>query len=122
MDNFQDKQLVCRDCSKEFAWSAGEQAFFAQKGFQNPPTRCPDCRRANKDRRQGGARQMYTIICRDCGKEGQVPFQPRNPDAPVYCADCFRSRRGVAGAEGGAPKGADNEQPTEQLADVSDDN
>ncbi len=101
--SFEDKQMVCKDCSKEFVWTAGEQEFFAQKGFQNSPTRCPDCRRANKMQRQagGGRRQVnyYTITCSDCGKEGQVPFQPRDPNSPVYCADCFRNRRGIQNDE-----------------------
>ncbi len=44
----QDKVLVCRDCSKEFLFSAGEQAFYAEKGFQNEPTRCRNCRAARK--------------------------------------------------------------------------
>lgn len=48
----EDKTLVCKDCSKEFVWTVGEQEFYAQKGFENEPTRCPDCRRANKMRRQ----------------------------------------------------------------------
>ena len=37
---FEDKTLVCRDCGKEFVFSASEQQFFADKGFQNDPTRC----------------------------------------------------------------------------------
>jgi len=49
--DFQDKVLVCRDCGKEFLFSAGEQAFYAEKGFQNEPTRCRNCRAARK----GGA-------------------------------------------------------------------
>ena len=35
---FEDKTLVCRDCGKEFVFSASEQQFFADKGFQNDPT------------------------------------------------------------------------------------
>ena len=31
---FQDKTLVCKDCGKEFIFSAGEQAFYAEKGFE----------------------------------------------------------------------------------------
>ena len=34
---FEDKTLVCRDCGKEFVFSASEQQFFADKGFQNDP-------------------------------------------------------------------------------------
>ena len=37
-------------------------------------------------------RQMYDATCADCGKIAQVPFQPTG-SRPVYCNDCFRSRR-----------------------------
>ena len=37
---YEDKTLVCKDCGKEFIFTAGEQAFYAEKGFQNEPTRC----------------------------------------------------------------------------------
>jgi hypothetical protein len=43
-----DKNLVCKDCSKEFVFTEGEQAFYKEKGFENEPQRCPDCRRARK--------------------------------------------------------------------------
>ena len=44
--DFQDKTLVCKDCGKEFVFSAGEQAFYAEKGFENEPEggkRCGLC-------------------------------------------------------------------------------
>ncbi|KMT20896.1 zinc-ribbon domain-containing protein [Clostridium cylindrosporum] len=44
-----DKTIVCKDCSKEFIFTEGEQAFYAEKGFENEPKRCPDCRRAKKN-------------------------------------------------------------------------
>jgi CxxC-x17-CxxC domain-containing protein len=34
---------------------------------------------------------MYTAICASCGREAQVPFQPRE-DRPVYCSDCYQPR------------------------------
>ena len=37
-------------------------------------------------------RQLYDAVCADCGKTAQVPFQPTG-SRPVYCNDCFRSRR-----------------------------
>ena len=43
-----DKTLVCKDCGKEFIFSEGEQQFYKEKGFENDPVRCPDCRRARK--------------------------------------------------------------------------
>ena len=41
---FEDKTLICKDCGKEFVFTAGEQEFYAEKGFQNEPLRCKDCR------------------------------------------------------------------------------
>ena len=29
----EDKTLVCKDCGAEFVFTAGEQAFYAEKGF-----------------------------------------------------------------------------------------
>ena len=91
---YQDETLTCRDCGKEFVFTASEQAFYAEKGFQNKPRHCPECRAAFRAQ-NGNARpqrEMYTAICADCGKETQVPFQPRG-DKPVYCRDCFANHR-----------------------------
>jgi DNA-directed RNA polymerase subunit RPC12/RpoP len=46
-----DKTLVCKDCGAEFVFTEGEQAFYAEKGFENEPTRCPECRKSRKQRR-----------------------------------------------------------------------
>lgn len=43
-----DKTLTCKDCGAEFVFTEGEQAFYQEKGFENEPQRCPDCRRARK--------------------------------------------------------------------------
>ncbi len=88
-----DKTLVCKDCGQEFTFTAGEQEFYAEKGFTNEPQRCKDCRNARKGSRGGsggnGTRQMYDAVCADCGAPCRVPFEPRG-DRPVYCSDCFR--------------------------------
>jgi CxxC-x17-CxxC domain-containing protein len=122
---FSDKVLVCRDCGSEFVFSAGEQDFYATRGFSEP-TRCPDCRAARKSARESGGtvaqsgdygqrstsgrstmgssssrsfgssmgeRRMFKVICADCGKETEVPFEPRN-GRPVYCRECFDRRSG----------------------------
>lgn len=47
-----DKNLVCKDCGKEFVFTEGEQAFYKEKGFENEPQRCPDCRKAKKNQRR----------------------------------------------------------------------
>lgn len=43
-----DKTIVCKDCGKEFIFTAGEQEFYKEKGFTNEPQRCKDCRNAKK--------------------------------------------------------------------------
>lgn len=90
----EDKTLTCRDCGSQFVFSASEQQFYADKGFQNEPGRCPACRAS---RRQASGqnradRPMYDVICDNCGAATQVPFQPRG-DRPVYCRDCFDQMR-----------------------------
>lgn len=49
-----DKPLTCKDCGMEFIFTEGEQAFYKEKGFENEPQRCPDCRKAKKNQRRGG--------------------------------------------------------------------
>ena len=97
---YQDKTLTCSDCGMPFTFSASEQEFFASKGFQNEPGRCPDCRAARKQQRGGGyggggyrqQRQMHDAVCATCGKACQVPFEPTN-GRPVYCSDCYTNVR-----------------------------
>ncbi|MBV9787202.1 MAG: zinc-ribbon domain containing protein [Chloroflexi bacterium] len=52
--SFADKTLTCRDCGSQFTFTAGEQEFYAQKGFDNEPTRCQNCRQSRKQSRNGG--------------------------------------------------------------------
>lgn len=90
---YQDKDLACKECGQQFTFTAGEQEFYASKGFENEPSRCPSCRAARKQQGgRGGERQMYTVTCSECGQETQVPFNPTG-DRPVYCRDCFQARR-----------------------------
>ena len=88
---FEDKTLVCKDCGNEFVFTAGEQEFYAEKGFQNEPVRCKACRTARKSQR-GGEREMFDAVCAECGQPTKVPFQPRN-GRPVYCSECFKKHR-----------------------------
>jgi len=107
--NFVDKSLTCADCGTSFTFSADDQAFHQEKGFTNEPRRCPTCRAAKRAERNGGSsydsgysggqREMFSVTCSECGKEAQVPFQPRG-DKPVYCSDCFSRRRNDSGYAG----------------------
>jgi CxxC-x17-CxxC domain-containing protein len=125
--SFNDKTLACVDCGADFTFTASEQEFHSSRGFTNEPKRCPDCRRARKNTRGDGGgygggggsygggssygggggggyssepRQMYPATCAQCGKETQVPFQPRGT-RPVYCRDCYRTMAPGGGGGGG---------------------
>ncbi len=125
---YADKTLTCRDCSMAFVFTTGEQEFHASKGFENVPSRCPDCRAARKAARgdstgagtggggyssggyggdsgggygrSGGGREMFEATCSSCGNVARVPFKPRG-DKPVYCSDCFGQQRGSSSGSGG---------------------
>ncbi|MFC1943521.1 CxxC-x17-CxxC domain-containing protein [Chloroflexota bacterium] len=93
--SFQDKPLQCSDCGVTFTFSVEEQEFFQSKGFVNEPKRCPECRQSRKTERFGSSygsrRQMFPVTCAECGKDTEVPFEPRG-DRPVYCSDCYRKQ------------------------------
>jgi CxxC-x17-CxxC domain-containing protein len=102
----QDKSIQCSDCGTTFTFSAEEQEQFASRGYTNEPKRCPSCRQERKTRQCGNSgnsyrndsygyrpqRQMFPATCAECGKDTEVPFEPRG-DRPVYCSDCYRKVR-----------------------------
>ncbi len=92
--SFTDKELQCANCGATFTFTAGEQEFYATKGFTNEPKRCPECRTAKKTERGGfgGPRRMYTAVCAACGVETEVPFEPRE-GRPVYCKECYTANK-----------------------------
>jgi len=113
---YTDKTLTCRDCGQNFIFTTGEQEFFASRGFTNEPSRCPECRAERKRSQSAGGysgggygyerreREMFPAVCAQCGKDTQVPFQPRT-DRPVYCSDCFATVRGSSYGGGGGGGG-----------------
>ena len=100
-DTFQDRELNCVECGETFVFSGDEQQLFATRGYTNDPKRCLPCRQARRSQRRGGGvgsyddrapRQMFPAVCAQCGKDCEVPFQPRG-DRPVYCDECYRQAR-----------------------------
>jgi CxxC-x17-CxxC domain-containing protein len=97
-EGYRDRILSCRDCGKDFTFTAGEQDFFATKGLAHSPSRCPNCRAARRGGEQSSyaprqsRSEMYDAICANCGRPTSVPFVPRE-DRPVYCNDCFQAQR-----------------------------
>jgi len=88
---YEDKTLTCRDCGRSFLFTAGEQEYYAGKGFKSQPRRCKECRRGHK---YAGAKdkKLYPAVCAACGKEARVPFLP-GEDQLVYCGDCYAQIR-----------------------------
>ena len=118
---FEDKTLKCKDCGQDFVFTAAEQEFYASKNFQNEPGRCPSCRAEKKRqfRESRGPRQMYPVICSECGKEATVPFQPKG-DKPVLCDDCFKKQReqGRQPVAAGAEQNAQTNEPVATEAEA----
>lgn len=99
--SYEEKTLTCQECGQSFTFSVEDQEYHAQKGYTNEPKRCPSCRESRRrDRNDSGygggfrsaSRELHPAVCAQCGKDTQVPFQPRG-DRPVYCSDCY-SRQG----------------------------
>lgn len=94
---FEDIMINCMDCTAQFFWTAGEQAFFRDKQLQNPPKRCKDCKRAKNHRLAAieishatGIRQRIEVkaSCAKCFEVTTIPFYP-SQGRPVYCRACF---------------------------------
>ena len=88
---YEDKTLTCKECGAEFVFSAGEQAFYAEKGLPNEPQRCKACRdkRKNAGKPQ---RELFETTCANCGGVARVPFQP-STDRPVLCSECYAASK-----------------------------
>ena len=93
----QNKDIVCIDCGSDFIWTIGEQVFFRDKGLENPPKRCRDCKQAKNDRlaavnnaQKLGIKQKVevAVYCARCASHTTVPFYP-SQGRPVYCRSCF---------------------------------
>ena len=94
---------TCGDCGKQC------QVPFEPR--QDKPVYCNECFPKHKSQSRGGSgsgrfggrgggrggfdrrpREMHKATCGDCGKECEVPFEPKQ-DKPVYCSECFQSHK-----------------------------
>ncbi len=130
MANGEDQYIRCSDCGEEFVFTAGEQAFYREKGLTHAPTRCKNCRESRKAQRSdggggggggggraprfasagGGQRELHPARCSNCGAETMVPFVPTS-GRPVFCRDCYRQQRPDSGAAPGRQHHARPERP-----------
>ncbi len=95
--DFQDINIVCIDCGKEFVWTDGEQLFYHDKGLKNPPKRCKSCKQAKNERlsaiaaaQAAGIKQRIevAVYCASCSGYTTVPFYP-SQGRPVFCRSCY---------------------------------
>ncbi len=101
MSEFRDRVLNCADCNAEFVFTAGEQQFYYDKGFKNEPKRCKNCKSKRQDNHSGGNHRVETsALCSQCGRETTVPFKPTQ-GRPVFCRECFQTRKVASGATAG---------------------
>src|SRR5260370_42425271 len=107
---FEDKSLTCRDCNKQFIFSAGEQEFFSAKGLVNEPKRCPNCRLLMRIQRNGeDVNRVAEVSCAECGVPTRVPFQPKGY-RPVYCAYCFQTKKRETQSDQQNPAGQQDDE------------
>ncbi len=129
--DFQDRTVTCSDCKNDFVFTAGEQEFFAHKGFREIPKRCKPCRDSRKQRRvdgygdsrdaeprepprsagassgpgpaAGGGHPPREMFDAVCASCGAPARVPFRPATgrPVYCRECYTSRQGQGSGYGG---------------------
>jgi len=92
---FTNRTINCAECGDEFLFSAGEQAFFSERGFVNDPKRCPACRAKRRIPPQRSIHPETQAICAGCGLETTVPFKPTQ-GRPVLCHLCFKKTKELA--------------------------
>jgi len=97
MPEFQDRILKCVDCGAEFVFTAGEQLFFHDRNFKNEPKRCKACKTKRQGVGTGHGKSETLTTCSQCGRQTTVPFKPTQ-GRPVYCRECFQSRRTAVAA------------------------
>jgi DNA-directed RNA polymerase subunit RPC12/RpoP len=88
---YHDRVLKCAECGAEFVFTAGEQMFFADKGFKNEPKRCKGCKAKRAEGGGGGGgggsqmRSETKTTCSQCGKDTTVPRR----DVQFFAASVF---------------------------------
>jgi len=113
-----DRTISCVDCGTEFVFTAGEQEFYAQRGFTESPKRCATCRSRRKAQRSGegysaagsggydsyggGSRSAYggssaaSYTGYSGGYPGTAPHLRERPQREMFdavCAECGGTAR-----------------------------
>jgi CxxC-x17-CxxC domain-containing protein len=73
---YEDQTIICSDCGQEFVFTAGEQQFYAERGFEHPPKRCKPCR-AQRKQQASSAKEGASAS----GAPGRSPGPGRSREA-----------------------------------------
>ena len=102
--NLEDRELRCVSCGESFVWTAGEQAFYADKRLPHEPKHCRACTRARRSSAVVAPRPAAKVTsaarCSQCGRPTTLPFQPAE-GRPVFCKTCYKRRRAPAARHDG---------------------
>ena len=96
----QDRELRCATCGELFVWTAGEQAYFADKHLPNEPRHCRACKARRHAPPPPPPANAHSLVaseatCSQCGRPTTVPFRP-SVGRPVFCRTCYRQRRAAS--------------------------
>ena len=87
-----------KDCKVPFRPS-GDKPIYCSECFEG---KGGDDRGRSRDRRPSYGRdnfrgreerQMFSVVCDQCGKDCEVPFKPQS-SKPVLCSECFEAKNG----------------------------
>lgn len=96
----QDATINCAACGGSFLFTASEQGYYAERGFQFPK-RCRPCRQTRRRSRNAGPsgisgalpsvrafqpRETFEANCVGCGDDMRIPFRLQGPPR---CPTCF---------------------------------
>jgi len=73
-----DIKIICRQCGKEFVFTAAEQEFYKQREF-SLPRRCRECRSGQRE-------EAERALCSQCEVELEK-------GAAIYCENCLANVR-----------------------------
>ena len=88
-----DVETTCVQCKETFLFTEKEQETFYQRNLA-APQRCLKCR-SKKAAAGEDAPTRFEIICDNCGKHDQVPFQPK-VGRTVLCKECHQATKSRA--------------------------
>jgi CxxC-x17-CxxC domain-containing protein len=88
-----DLELPCVQCKEIFLFTEKEQNLFYQRNAPQPQ-RCPKCR-SKKAATGENAPTRFEIVCDNCGRHDQVPFQPK-VGRQVLCKECYQASKSRA--------------------------